>query len=142
MLGSSGGEDRRDVQAFGADLTLRHHFTSVRALKWQSEIYAQKRDDVISTNDDPFGFYSLLDFRVSSRWGFGARYDWVELVDADPLAPDDKDRAYSAYITFFQSEFARLRLQYQHAELASGERDNRFFLQGTFAVGVHKHRLQ
>lgn len=142
LLGSSGADDRRDVQAFGADLTLRHHFTSVRTLKWQSELYAQKRDDVISTNDDPIGFYSLLDFRVSRRWGFGARYDWVELVLADPMWPDDKEKAYSAYITFFQSEFARLRLQYQLVESASGARDNRFFLQGTFAVGVHKHKLQ
>jgi hypothetical protein len=45
-------------------------------------------------------------------------------------------------ITFYQSEFARWRLQYQRADLADGTDDNRFFLQGTFAIGVHKHMIQ
>jgi hypothetical protein len=46
------------------------------------------------------------------------------------------------FVTFFQSEFARWRFQYQYANLADGGHDNRFFLQGTFAIGVHKHSLQ
>lgn len=141
LRGSSGEDDRDDVQAFGADLTFRHLFASTRTLKWQSELYAQDRDDT-AINTSPLGFYSLLDYRLSSRWGFGGRYDWVELVNPDPLGSDDKDKAYSAYVTFFQSEFARLRFQYQFVDLADGDRDNRLFFQGTFAVGVHKHRLQ
>jgi len=141
LLGSSDEDNREDVQALGVDLSLRRNFASSRALKWQSELYAQDRDDA-AINKSPWGYYSLVDYRFASRWGLGGRYDWVELVNPDPADSDDKDKAYSAFVTFYQSEFARLRVQYQHADLATGERDNRFFFQGTFAVGVHKHKIQ
>ncbi len=140
LLGSS-DEDTYDVQALGADLTLGHFFTPVRKLKWQSEVYAQFRGDS-ATNDTPIGFYSLLDFRATKRWGFGARYDWVQLVNADEDTGDDFEQAYSVYATFFQSEFARIRLQYQLADLGDRGTDNRFFLQSTFVVGADKHKLQ
>ncbi len=140
LMGSS-DEDTYDVQALGADLTLRHYFTPIRKLKWQSEVYAQFRGDS-ATNGSPVGFYSLLDLRATQRWGFGLRYDWVQLVNADETTGDDIEQAYSAYATFFQSEFARIRLQYQLAELADGNKDNRLFLQSTFAVGAHKHKLK
>ena len=81
LLGSS-DEDTNDVQALGADLTLGHFFTPIRKLKWQSEVYAQFRGDS-ATNDSPIGFYSLLDLRATERWGFGLRYDWVQLVNED-----------------------------------------------------------
>jgi hypothetical protein len=140
LLGSS-DEDTYDVQALGADLTLGHFFTPIRKLKWQSEVYAQFRGDS-AVNDNPVGFYSLLDLRVSVRWGFGLRYDWVQLVNAEETTGEDLEQAYSVYATFFQSEFARIRLQYQLADLAGSGQDNRLFLQSTFAVGAHKHKLQ
>ena len=142
LLGSSSEEDRADVQAFATDLTLNHLFSSTRKLKWQSELFTQFRDDSFSTNDDPLGFYSLINFQTNARWAFGARYDWVELSSVEAGFRDDTDRAYSVYVTFLQSEFARLTLQYQLADLAEGGTDNRLFLQGSFAVGTHKHKLQ
>jgi hypothetical protein len=135
LIGSS-DEDTYDVKAGGADLTLVHYFTPVRKLKWQSEVYAQWRGDS-AANDTPLGFYSLVDMRLSQRWGVGARYDWVELVDQDAT-----EQAYSVYGTFYQSEFARWRLQYQLADLAESGFENRLFLQGTFVVGSHIHKLQ
>jgi len=135
LIGSS-DEDTYDVNALGADLTLTHYFTPVRRMKWQSEMYAQWRNDS-AANDTPIGFYSLLDMRLTERWGVGGRYDWVQLVDEDAT-----EQAYSLYGTFFQSEFARWRLQYQLADLADAGYENRLFLQATFAVGAHKHRIQ
>jgi hypothetical protein len=67
------------------------------------------------------------------------RYGFVELSSA--TASGERERAISAHLTFYQSEFARWRAQYQYAEIP-GEDDDRFFIQGTFAIGTHKHELQ
>lgn len=151
MLGSSDEDSSNEVQAFGIDATLVHHVTPQNKLKWQNEIFIQDRDETTVELEDgssfdadssPLGFYSLLDYRLSERWGLGGRYDYVEPVNLDPEAARDADTAYSAYLTFYQSEFARWRAQYQHLRMAEGGEDDRFFLQGTFAIGVHKHALQ
>jgi hypothetical protein len=144
MVGSSDPDEETDVQVLGLDATWTRNFDAVRRLKFQNELYAQFRDTALSpgAKKDPFGFYSLLDFRLSRRWGFGGRYDWVELADNEFGNPDDRDQAYTGYLTFFQSEFARIRAQYQHVEFASGEDDDRFFLQFTYVMGVDKHSIQ
>jgi hypothetical protein len=173
LLGSSDDDASNEVQALGVDATFQHHFDAVRRLKLQSELYAQDRDEPLFVADEeedhghaksvhdhdfdenPWGMYALADFRLTPRWGFGTRYDYVELVDEFDLIDEDgakhgvdeervrgHENAYSAYVTFYQSEFARLRLQYQHAELGSGLDDDRLFLQGTFTVGTHKHQIK
>ena len=96
-------------------------------------------------------FYVYLASRLSRRWTVGIRYDdaelpWprVELLDGTEFRPGLRERAWSPIATFWQSEFVRLRVQYQHAErdFAWGhgpEDDDRLFLQVTFAAGPHKH---
>lgn len=141
LAGSKDAESRLDVQALGVDGTLVHHVTPNNKLRWQSEAYFQFRDDTPGLPNNPVGFYSLLDYRLSPRWGIGGRFDYVEPVD-DSTAIRDGDTALSAYLTLHQSEFARWRVQYQHVEEAEGGNDDRVFLQGTVAIGVHKHQLQ
>jgi hypothetical protein len=69
--------------------------------------------------------------------------DYVEPVEVDPTQlVRHADTAWSGYLTFYQSEFARWRLQYRHTNFAAGGDDNTLFLQGTAALGVHKHQLQ
>jgi hypothetical protein len=118
----------------------------------QSELYLQDREEAFSiandgtrTNfhDNPWGFYTLLDYRLSPRIGMGGRLDYVEPVDIDPAGlVRHADTAWSGYLTFYQSEFARFRLQYRRKNFAAGGDDNTVFLQGTVAIGVHKHQLQ
>lgn len=151
LQGSKDGDHKNEVLVFGFDATLFHYFSSTRRLKWQSELYTQHRDDSFSFSSDgfritfdkrPTGFYSLVDFQATKRWAFGVRYDYVELIELPPFSPRKMDRAYTAYVTFFQSEFARLRLQYQHATFADGDEDDIVALQSTYSFGVHKHRIQ
>lgn len=92
--------------------------------------------------ENPWGFYSLIDYRLSPRFGTGLRYDYVEPVTYLRWRGDDADQALSAYLTFYQSEFARLRLQYQHVDSGQGADDNRVYLQAGFAAGTHKHQLK
>jgi len=142
LAGSSDADASFEVNALGLDATLVHYVTPTNKLKWQNELYLQDRDESEFQNN-PWGFYSLLDYRLSPRFGVGGRFDYVEPVGLDPaVAARDADTAWSGYLTFYQSEFARWRLQYQHTDFALGGDDNTLFVQGTVAIGVHKHQLQ
>ena len=93
-------------------------------------------------DDRPWGMYSGIDYRLSPRFGVGGRFDYVEPVAGLSTNPRAADKGFAAYLTFYQSEFARLRLQYEHVDFASGGDDNRLYLQGSYAIGVHKHALK
>ncbi|MBI4356003.1 MAG: hypothetical protein HY597_06125 [Candidatus Omnitrophica bacterium] len=143
LIGSKDADAHYEVNAFGLDGTLVHFVTPTNKLKWQSEAYLQDRKESADFNRHPWGFYSLVDYRLSPRFGVGGRFDWVEPVDLDPATrARDADTAWSGYLTLYQSEFARWRLQLRHTNFASGGDDNTIFAQGTVAIGVHKHQLQ
>jgi hypothetical protein len=95
-------------------------------------------------------FYTYVSWKFSRRWIAGLRYDDAELSSPTELLHEQEfteglgERAWSPFLTFWQSEFVRLRLQYQHATRdfawAHGpDDDDRLWLQVTFAAGPHKH---
>jgi hypothetical protein len=100
---------------------------------------------------DSNSFYAYLSLKFSRRWIVGLRYDdaelpspRVELLGEQPFAEGLREKAWSPFLTFWQSEFVRLRLQYQHADRdfawAYGPADDdRLWIQATFAAGPHKH---
>jgi len=152
LLGSKDADAAYEVNALGLDATLVHYITPANKLKFQNEVYLQSRKESFNIAEDgtrtnfskyPWGWYSLLDYRLSPRIGVGGRFDYVEPID---LAPARRarpgDTAWSGYLTFYQSEFARWRLQFKHTDFAAGGDDNTVFAQGTVAIGVHKHQLQ
>lgn len=171
LAGSADDDSGYEARAIGLDLTLTHHLNTYQRIKFQTEAYLQNRSSGYLKDDDhdeqdahslvrdendeiffdsdndmafrssPWGMYSLLDYRFSKRWGVGARFDYVEPINKDPDL-DSYESAYSAYLTFYQSEFARWRFQYQFADVLENDSDNRVFLQATFAIGTHKHQLQ
>lgn len=151
LIGSKDDDRNLEVNVLGLDATYIKNFSSWNKLKLQSELYALIRDEASSTADDgtvtkfrdnPFGFYGLADLRLNQRWALGTRFDYAELVD-NPLAnKHEMDLGYSTYLTLHQSEWARWRLQYRHTDFANGKEDDAVMLQGTFAIGVHKHKLQ
>ena len=152
LLGSKDADAAYEVNAVGLDATLIHYVTPANKLKFQSEVYLQERKESFSIAEDgtrtnfnkhPWGFYSLLDYRLNPRIGLGGRFDYVEPIDLNPsTSARDADTAWSGYLTFYQSEFARWRMQYRHTNFAAGGDDNAVLLQGTVAIGVHKHQLQ
>ena len=144
------------VNVLGLDATLIHHLNPIQDIKLQGEVFYMDRKEsfVAFTNSITgavtkqsldgtlWGGYALADFRITSQWAAGFRFDDVELVDNPVTNPDKGDVAYTGYLTFYQSEFARWRAQFSHINLATGKDDNQILLQGTFAIGDHKHKLQ
>jgi len=82
-----------------------------------------------------WGSYVYGQYKVARRWIVGVRGDWVE---------DQRQAGYefwglSPYLSFWQSEFVRLRGQYSYRDHNVFGTDHRYELQFTFAAGPHKH---
>ena len=137
-----------EVNVIGLDATWLHHLNSIQNVKLQGEAFHTDRRESVDAatredlNGHLWGGYGLFDFRISSQYATGFRWDYVELVDNPVTNPHKADLGYSGYLTFYQSEFARWRAQVSHFDLASGKNDNQVLIQGTFAMGEHKHKLQ
>jgi hypothetical protein len=165
LVGSKDDDEQFEVNILGLDGTLIHHLNANQRVKLQAEGYLMERQDGFLDEEDPdtlesantefddnlWGTYVLADFRFDPQWAAGFRYDYVDLVDTEieSVSPESEigssegnEEAYSVYLTFYQSEFARWRAQFQHTDLAGAEDENRVFIQGTFAIGEHKHKLQ
>lgn len=154
LTGSRDADSTFEVSVFGLDGTFIYRFADQRHLKLQAEVFRASRtesfvvDDTtgafndLDDNRNLWGGYGLLDLRFHPRWSTGFRFDAVELVDNAIGSPHPADIGYTGYLTFYQSEFARWRAQFSHIDLATGNDDNQILLQGTFAIGEHKHKLQ
>jgi hypothetical protein len=144
-------ESWRKTYVAGADLTLYWSppkRARYRSFTWRTEFYFASKElapperwDIQSS----WGLYSYLQYQLSALWFVGVRGDI-----ALPTMRDDDKLAWDVvpYLTFWQSEFVYLRLEYQHGqeipyaipEDTVGRRtDNRVLLQIDFAAGPHKH---
>ncbi len=80
----------------------------------------------IDSGDTLYGYYASADYQLARRWFTGARFDRA-----------DRERALSATLTFWPSEFSQLRGQYRRTRLIGGAEINEFLLQLQFAIGAH-----
>jgi len=132
---AEGGTSR----VWGTDLTLDWAppgRAKYREVRWRTELMRSERDDPAGIRQDAWGGYSYLEGLLARNLWAGVRYDRVE----DPLDPSQVREAIVPYVTWWQSEFVRLRGEYQMFTDAPGGVDsNTFTLQLTWAAGPHKH---
>ena len=82
------------------------------------------------------GWWSSGELRLSQRWLVGGRFDRVE----NPEDTGETAWIISPTLTWWQSEYVRLRLEYDLLDRSFVTADEgRFFFQVTFAMGPHKH---
>ena len=93
-------------------------------------------DDTEVVADRAVGVWSLAEMRLSQNWLVGARFDRTE----NPHDPNETAWLASPTLTWWQSEFVRLRAEYDLIGRSfESAREGRFLLQVTFAMGPHKH---
>jgi hypothetical protein len=130
-------------RVLGTDVTYHWQPPSrakYRELTWRTEVLLSQRVDGLGLGEggrqDAWGGYSYLEALVSQNLYAGLRLDRVE----DPLDASSRLWGVSPYLTFWQSEFVRLRAELRHLSGDFGDfPENQLFLQLTWAAGPHKH---
>jgi len=137
------GSDHYGARVFGADATMNWFLSEGKRLKWQNEVYFQNRTtSLVHVNDDPWGFYTLLDYKFSPRFSAGVRFDFLQPLDVTQQHKQTTE--ISPYLVFWQSEFADMKIQYSHTDPANADAkgDNAVYLTVDFLIGAHQHPVQ
>src|SRR6184192_1885970 len=144
------------TQIYGADLLYK--WKSARAeggfpfVKWQTEFMYRRFEAGNGANDSfpvaetfhDWGLYSQVLWGFKKGWVVGIRGDYVHMENSE--FTDDLDRQsrsrISANLTWYPTEFSKLRLQYNHDFLEenfflSAREVESIFLQWEFILGSH-----
>ncbi len=155
----SGGEDdpllfTGDSDIFIADFVWKwapNGNSRQKNFKFQAEYMWRKEDGVYSLPDStegPWdsgqrGWYAQAVYQPFPRWRFGGRIDGLSadtpasMWAGSALYPIGKNpMRYSLMVDWSNSEFSRLRFQYNH-DSATQPADNQFGLQYIFSIGAH-----
>jgi hypothetical protein len=157
LQGDASGGDRI---LGGVDLTYRYQplaSTVYQGFTWGSEFYNNSQrfpfDIEVPNPDDPsiletqsvgkrrrsYGGYSYGELKLNKNWATGFLFDYAPIVDN----PSQRTLSYSPYVTWYLSEFNRLRLQYSYLKnnfsADKAEKGNQVFLQWTTVIGAHTH---
>lgn len=142
------GHDNR-TNIFGTDLYLKYRpitFGSYTTVALQTEWFYRRRQVPEDVLQDVNG-YAYLTWRFARRWGAGVRYEYgspawdregrIGNDYLDPFWTDHRHRA-SADVTFWPTEFSRVRLQ-GSSDVLGWERKANWaaFLAFEFTVGAH-----
>lgn len=162
LFGVSGAFGMNDTgsdshtRIYGADFLYK--WKSARAeggfpfVKWQTEAMYRRFEAGRGLNDSfpvsetfkDWGIYSQVLWGFKKGWVAGIRGDYLHMQDSQ-FTDDDMRQSrsrISANITWYPTEFSKLRLQYNHdfleenAFLASRDEDS-VFLQFEFILGAH-----
>jgi hypothetical protein len=134
----------------GIDLTYRYQpldSTLYQGLTWGSELFVNSERRPLELEDGSivgkrrraFGGYSYGELKLNRNWSAGFLFDYAPSIDN----PAKKTKGYSPFLTWYLSEFNRLRFQYSYLDdkvrEEKTERGNQFFLQWTAVLGSHTH---
>lgn len=130
-----------DSRVLGADFTWHWQPPSrakYREVTWRTELLRSDRDDEAGVNHQAWGGYSYVESLLAQNLYAGVRYDRVE----NPFNPEHVTWGVFPNLTWWQSEYVRLRGEYGFTkDDLTGDKENRFSLQITWAAGPHKHEI-
>jgi hypothetical protein len=143
-----------DIDLFAADFRFTWAPTGnprEKELLLQGEYFKRYEDGTyeiesegVAVDDNSSGWYVQGVYKFHQQWRAGARYSRLEAPDVpagltgSALDGDGHDPVATAImVDWTNSEFSRIRLQYNHEELSEGQDDNQFILQYTMSLGAH-----
>ncbi|HEY7410996.1 MAG TPA: hypothetical protein VII13_09655 [Vicinamibacteria bacterium] len=124
------------TQLMGADLTLRWRplrRAIYRRFLARTELVWSRRDLAGGEVARAFGVYGSADYQFGRRWFTGLRLDRSERADDPSLV----DKAVSATLTYWPSEFSQVRAQYRHVSYGEGIKADELLFQFLFSIGAH-----
>ncbi len=135
------GEGKYNTWVGGADLTLFWQPVNqalYHSFLWRTEVFYANKE--ISPNEKikTFGGYSYLEYKFSAQWQAGIRFDYSQPFEVNNAS--EYSYQIVPYITWWQSHWVKLRLQYNYLEYNEvAFSPSALRLQVIWAVGPHKH---
>jgi len=162
-FGPNGSGPSTDTQIYGVDLFWRWRPTTQSKgfpfVSWQTEAMLRRYQAGASTSVDlngdsvldpvrretltDWGLYSQVLWGFRPRWVLGLRGDYLngKTADYERLYGPDSQRAerwrISPNLTWYLTEFSKLRLQYNYDDRAGIGVDHSVWLQFEFLLGSH-----
>jgi hypothetical protein len=161
VLGASGAfgpnasGTRNDTQVYGADLFYkwksRHHSKGFPFVTWQTEWLYRRYEAAAFAGDanqpvalpaetlKDWGLYSQVSYGFQKGWVASLRGDYVT-GDQAAFSPDpDRDTRWriSPALTFYPSEFSKIRVQYNYDDRENVGKDHSIWVQFEFLLGAH-----
>lgn len=98
----------------------------------------------VAFDDHDSGWYVQGVYKFAPQWRCGYRYSQMispntpaglvgSALDADGHDPD----SHTVMVDWSNSEFSRIRLQYNHEDLSAGQADDQFMAQYIMSIGAH-----
>lgn len=129
-----GPDNSQRANLYGLDATfLRRDPTGgFRNTILQSEFIFGDLDQEDGGSNQSWGTYLLAQQQLNRDWYLGLRLDYTQ----DPNDEDSEVYGFSPYVSWYWSEFLRLRLQYQY-KTGDVRTENNLFFQVTWLFGAH-----
>ena len=162
LVGASGAFGSNDTgantrtQIYGGDFLYKwkssHAEGGFPFVKWQTEVMYRRFEagrgmdetfPVAETFHD-WGMYSQVLWGFKKGWVAGVRGDYLHMTDSEFTDDDTRQTRsrISANLTWYPTEFSKIRLQYNHDWLQENEflaarEENSMFFQFEFILGAH-----
>lgn len=143
-----------DIDFVAAD--LRYTFAPTgnpraQEVTFQAEYFQRNEDgtyDVgaggVALDESSSGWYAQGVYKFAQQWRVGLRYSALSAADVpagltgSALDADGHDpKALSVMADWTNSEFSRIRIQFNREDYAKDERDNQFLVQYVMSIGAH-----
>lgn len=134
-------ETRRLTYVGGLDLTFLYEpaqTASHQSFLWRTELYYVYKEQADDQEIKAFGLYSYIENKFTERISLGTRFDYTQPLKLE----NDDEYMYQIvpYITFKQSPWVKMRLQYNLKDGTEMDQiEHSVTLQLIWAVGPHKH---
>lgn len=153
-FGPNASGQNTDTQIYGADLFYkwksRHHTKGFPFVTWQTEWLYDRYEAGAYPGDATtpalpaetlrnWGMYSQISYGFRPGWVASLRGDYVTGEPGDFFADPVLDNRYriSPALTFYPSEFSKIRLQYNYDHIQHTGPENSVWVQFEFLLGSH-----
>ena len=138
MMAPTDEDGKRDTALKGMDIAFKWRPLRMglyRSFLWQAEILSCRKETGPAV-EDSWGGFMAWNYQFARRWSAGLRLDSSSFPDQS----DIREKEYSAYLTFAQSEYCFWRAGYAsvRSDIEKNDGERQLFLQLNVGIGPHR----
>ncbi len=137
LFGYNDQDREQETELYGADFMFKWAPSRYRSVVITGEGFYTDREQAGRTEQHASGGYAAIQIQPMENLYFGARYDYSDFFEQQ----ENDQWAASAWVSFYTTEFLRLRVGVEHRERPTsggGDPDlDTLFVQFTFVFGSH-----